>query len=92
MRLVGNINLLFAAFRAECLKYLPERDGPEYEEIMLKTLGQVKLVKPTVCVSQKSRFGFTMCKQSIPHSEDVPISIACFDKCVAGKMTVRSAI
>ena len=73
-------------FQTECLgNTLPERDGPEYEEIMLKTLGQVKLVKPTVCVSQKSRFGFTMCKQSIPHSEDVPMSIACFGQVLCGE-------
>ena len=56
---------------------LPERDGPQYEELFLKNKLEYRCVKPTVCIKSKMRMGFTMIKCALPHDEDVPLACSC---------------
>lgn len=57
---------------------LPEKEGYEYEEILLESSTSYKCVRPSVCCQTKDRYGLVKYNSAFPcNNGDAPLAMAC---------------
>merc|ERR1719453_1373627 len=56
---------------------LPENEGDEHEETLLRCMSSCKCVKPRTCCKLIQRQGFCINKCAFPCDKDVPFALAC---------------